>query len=155
MVSERRRLFEWGSLFRFIQSNGQLGIVSAPLWSSETHKFAGMLTVSDFINLIQYYYTHASVEDALKDIEKFEIAHLRDVEVTVGAAAPQLVSIHPMATLYDACHLLAQSRAHRIPLLDHDAGGTEMIVSVITQYRILKFIAVNVSHFVFGCPLLS
>ncbi|ORY94606.1 hypothetical protein BCR43DRAFT_525787 [Syncephalastrum racemosum] len=121
----------------------QNGIVSAPLWSSETHKFAGMLTVSDFINLIQYYYTHASVEDALKDIEKFEIAHLRDVEVSVGAAAPQLVSIHPMATLYDACHLLAQSRAHRIPLLDHDAGGTEMIVSVITQYRILKFIAVN------------
>ncbi|KAI9278259.1 hypothetical protein BDA99DRAFT_491660 [Phascolomyces articulosus] len=121
----------------------QNGIVSAPLWSSELHRFAGMLTVSDFVNLIQYYYTHASVEDALQDIEKFEIGNLRDVEKKVGAPAPQLISMHPMASLYDACRLLAESRAHRVPLLDHDALGTEMIISVITQYRILKFIAVN------------
>lgn len=105
-----------------------------------------MLTVSDFVNLIQYYYTHASVEDALQDIEKFEIGHLRDVEKKLGAPAPQLISMHPMSSLYDACRLLAESRAHRVPLLDNDALGTEMIISVITQYRILKFIAVNVSY---------
>ncbi|KAI9314256.1 the adenylate sensor from Amp activated protein kinase complexed with Amp [Dichotomocladium elegans] len=121
----------------------QNGIVSAPLWSSETHRFAGMLTVSDFVNLIQYYYIHSSVEDALQDIEKFEIGHLRDVEKRVGAPAPQLLSMHPMSTLYDACRLLAESRAHRVPLLATDSLGTEMIISVVTQYRILKFIAVN------------
>lgn len=120
------------------------GIVSAPLWSSETQRFAGMLTVSNFINLIQYYYMHSSVEDAMQDMEKFEIRQLRDVEKRIGAPAPQLIAMHPMSTLYDACHLLAKSRAHRVPLLDRDDTGTEMIVSVITQYRILKFIAVNV-----------
>lgn len=122
-----------------------LGIVSAPLWSSETQKFSGMLTVADFINLIQYYYTHSSVDEALKEMENFELAHLRNVEKQVGAPAPQLVSMNPMSTLYDACKLLAESRAHRVPLLDKEPGtGTETIVSVITQYRILKFIASNV-----------
>ncbi|RCI02540.1 AMP-activated serine/threonine-protein kinase regulatory subunit [Rhizopus stolonifer] len=108
----------------------QNGIVSAPLWSSETQKFAGMLTVADFINLIQYYYTHSSMEDAFREIESFELAHLRNVEKKVGAPAPQLVSMDPMATLYDACHMLAESRVHRVPLLDKEPEtGTEMIVS--------------------------
>ncbi|KAM3586750.1 AMP-activated serine/threonine-protein kinase regulatory subunit [Umbelopsis sp. WA50703] len=122
----------------------QNGIVSAPLWSSSDQKFAGMLTVSDFINLIQYYYSHSSVEDALHEIESFQIQHMRDVEKQVGAPAPQLLSIPPMSTLYDASRLLVESRSHRIPLLDREAETqTEMIVSVLTQYRILKFIAVN------------
>jgi 5'-AMP-activated protein kinase regulatory gamma subunit len=104
-----------------------------------------MLTVSDFINLIQYYYSHSSVEDALHEIESFQIQHMRDVEKQVGAPAPQLLSIPPMSTLYDASRLLVESRSHRIPLLDREAETqTEMIVSVLTQYRILKFIAVNV-----------
>ncbi|KAL0143286.1 hypothetical protein V8B55DRAFT_1476173 [Mucor lusitanicus] len=60
------------------------GIVSAPLWSSQTHSFAGMLTVSDFISLIH-------------------------------------------------------TRAHRIPLMD----SKKEIVSVMTQYRLMKFIATN------------
>ncbi|KAI9301017.1 the adenylate sensor from Amp activated protein kinase complexed with Amp [Cunninghamella echinulata] len=122
----------------------QNGIVSAPLWDSATQNYAGMLTVADFLNLIQYYYTHASVEDALRDIEKCELAHLRNIEKQIGAPTPQLLYIDPMASLYDTCKLLAESRAHRVPLLDKNPEtGMEMIVSVITQYRILKFIAVN------------
>ncbi|ORZ21518.1 hypothetical protein BCR42DRAFT_407691 [Absidia repens] len=122
----------------------QNGIVSAPLWDSSTQKFTGMLTVSDFINLIQYYYNHSSVEEALSDIEKCELAHLRQVEKQIGVPPPQLLYLDPMASLYDTCQLLAESRAHRVPLLDKEPDtGMEMIVSVITQYRILKFIAVN------------
>lgn len=100
-----------------------------------------MLTVADFIHLIQYYYTHSSVEEACREIESFELAHLR----RIGISQP-LVSINPMTSLYDACLLLVKCKAHRVPLLDIDSDtGTEMIVSVITQYRILKFIASNVS----------
>jgi len=40
---------------------------------------------------------------------------------------------------------MLKTRARRIPLVDiDDETGREMVVSVITQYRILKFIAVNV-----------
>ena len=39
------------------------------------------------------------------------------------------------------------SRARRIPLVDVDhETNRQMVVSVITQYRILKFVAVNVTE---------
>ena len=42
---------------------------------------------------------------------------------------------------------MLNTRARRIPLVDiDDETGREWVVSVITQYRILKFIAVNNEH---------
>lgn len=49
-----------------------------------------------------------------------------------------------MRPLYEACRRMLKTRARRIPLVDvDDESGRETVVSVITQYRILKFIAVN------------
>ncbi|KAK5808109.1 the adenylate sensor from Amp activated protein kinase complexed with Amp [Linnemannia elongata] len=125
----------------------QYGIVSAPLWDSTKRKFAGMLTATDFINLIQFYYSHSSYSVASREMELFQISQLRDVEKVIGVPPPELFSLHPLQSLYDACHLLVESRAHRLPLVDVDSEtGEEMIVSVLTQYRILKFIAMNVSR---------
>lgn len=42
---------------------------------------------------------------------------------------------------------MLKTRARRIPLVDvDDETGRETVISVITQYRILKFIAVNNEH---------
>lgn len=42
---------------------------------------------------------------------------------------------------------MLESRARRIPIVDSDdETNRTMVVSVITQYRILKFIAVNVKE---------
>lgn len=52
---------------------------------------------------------------------------------------------HPSNTLYEASKVLIQTHARRLPLLDYDTEtGQEVIVSVLTQYRLLKFIAINV-----------
>ncbi|KAI8645016.1 activating gamma subunit of the AMP-activated Snf1p kinase complex [Parasitella parasitica] len=107
----------------------QNGIVSAPLWSSSTHSFAGMLTVSDFISLIQHYYSHQSHQ---REVEAMRLSHLTD-------QIKQNYPIHPMTTLYDAAVLMSSTRAHRIPLMD----SNKEIVSVMTQYRLMKFIANN------------
>src|SRR5690349_18817997 len=49
-----------------------------------------------------------------------------------------------MRPLYEACTQMLKTRARRIPLIDCDhETGRQMVVSVLTQYRILKFIAVN------------
>lgn len=41
---------------------------------------------------------------------------------------------------------MLESRARRIPLIDvDDETQRAMIVSIVTQYRILKFVAVNVT----------
>ena len=60
---------------------------------------------------------------------------------------------HPNSTLYDAAKLLIQTHARRLPLLDYDTEtGHELIVSVLTQYRLLKFISINVSiPFISSC----
>ncbi|KAF9584903.1 AMP-activated serine/threonine-protein kinase regulatory subunit [Lunasporangiospora selenospora] len=122
----------------------QYNVVSAPLWDSTNRKFAGMLTATDFINLIQFYYQHSSYSAAIREMDQFQISQLRDVEKLIGVPPPELFSLHPLQSLYDACQLLVESRAHRLPLVDMDSeSGEEMIVSCLTQYRILKFIAMN------------
>ncbi|KAL8301594.1 hypothetical protein RB597_002152 [Gaeumannomyces tritici] len=99
------------SLNILIQNN----IVSAPLWDSHNSTFAGLLTSTDYINLIQYY---CQYPDQLNEVEQFRLSSLRDIERAIGVVPLETVSIHPMRPL-------------------------EMVVSVLTQYRILKFIAVN------------
>ncbi|KAI6245435.1 5'-AMP-activated protein kinase subunit gamma [Erysiphe necator] len=120
----------------------QNGIVSAPLWDSQTSKFAGLLTTSDYINVVQYYWQYP---DALKQIDQFRLRSLRDIEKALGVSPLETVSVNPTRPLYEACRQMLKTRARRIPLIDtDDETGRQMVVSVITQYRLLKFIAVNV-----------
>jgi CBS domain-containing protein len=120
------------------------GIVSAPLWDSKSSTFAGLLTVNDYINVIQYYWQNP---DAMNQIEAFKLNSLRDVERAIGVAPIETVSIHPLRPLYEACTRLLQSRARRIPLVDiDDETQREMVVSLVTQYRILKFVSINVKE---------
>ncbi len=93
--------------------------------------------------MIQYYYQNP---DARQDIDGFKLSGLRAVEKAIGADPPETLSISPMEPLYDACRMMLSSRARRIPLIDSDDETNEqMVLSVLTQYRILKFVAVNVS----------
>ncbi|KAI0600552.1 hypothetical protein F4775DRAFT_69961 [Biscogniauxia sp. FL1348] len=119
----------------------QNGIVSAPLWDSHHSRFAGLLTATDYINLIQYY---CQFPEHIDDVDKFRLSSLRDIEKAIGVLPLETVSVHPSRPLYEACSRMLKSRARRIPLVDtDDETGRETVVSVITQYRILKFIAVN------------
>lgn len=122
----------------------QNGIVSAPLWDSDSSTFAGLLTTSDYMNVVQYYWQNP---DALNQIDQFRLSSLRDIEAAIGVEPIETVSVHPMKPLYEACLEMLSSRARRIPLVDiDDETKRELVVSVVTQYRILKFIAVNVTE---------
>ncbi|QKX58405.1 uncharacterized protein TRUGW13939_05527 [Talaromyces rugulosus] len=145
----------------------QNGIVSAPLWDSSTSTFAGLLTTSDYINVIQYYFQNPA---ALEKIDQFRLNSLRgtntplapshsqnthstdrdlpeEVEKALGVAPPETISIDPERPLYEACRRMLSSRARRIPLVSNDSQTDRaLVVSVLTQYRILKFVAVNVGE---------
>ena len=127
-----------------------------------------MLTVSDIIHLIQYYYHTSNFASAATDVETFRLESLRgkpplerlaqmsdplssDIERALGVDTPPLLWASPDQSLLEAASLLIQTHARRLPLLDNDSEtGHEMIVSIMTQYRLLKFIAINVR---FPCPL--
>ncbi|KAI0967441.1 hypothetical protein F4678DRAFT_445466 [Xylaria arbuscula] len=123
----------------------QNGIVSAPLWDSQRSKFAGILTATDYINLIQYY---CQFPEHIDSLDKFRLSSLRDIEKAIGVLPIETVSVHPSQPLYEAISSMLKTRARRIPLIDvDDESGRETVVSVITQYRILKFIAVNTEQY--------
>ncbi|KAK5094298.1 AMP-activated serine/threonine-protein kinase regulatory subunit [Exophiala xenobiotica] len=122
----------------------QCGIVSAPLWDSSTSTYAGLLTVNDYLNVVRYYNLHA---DKLKDVDNLLLSDLKEVEHILQVKSPETISTSPEAILYDALRKQLVSRARRIPLVSYDSESQRsMVVSVITQYRILKFIAVNVNE---------
>ncbi|EXJ63409.1 uncharacterized protein A1O5_11458 [Cladophialophora psammophila CBS 110553] len=122
----------------------QCGIVSAPLWDSNTSTYAGLLTVNDYLNVVRYYNVHA---DKLKDVDKLLLSDLKDVEKVLNVKPPETVSASPEAILYDALRKQLVSRARRIPLVSYDSDTQRtMVTSVITQYRILKFISMNVKE---------
>jgi 5'-AMP-activated protein kinase regulatory gamma subunit len=119
----------------------QNAIVSAPLWDSKTSTFAGLITAHDYINVVQYYWQNPT---ALAQIDQFRLDSLPEIEKAIGVTTVETISIHPERPLYEACKRMLESRARRIPLVDvDDETQRAMVVSVITQYRILKFIAVN------------
>ncbi|EER30975.1 nuclear protein SNF4 [Candida tropicalis MYA-3404] len=125
------------SLTILLQNN----IVSAPLWNNQTSKFAGLLTSSDFINVIQYYF---QFPEKFELVDQLTLDGLRDVEKAIGVDQIETVSIHPFKSLYEACVKMLESKARRIPLIDEDEKTKrEIVVSVLTQYRILKFVALN------------
>lgn len=119
----------------------QNNIVSAPLWNNKTSRFAGLLTSSDFINVIQYYFQFPEKFDL---VDQLTLNGLRDIEKAIGVDQIETASIHPFKSLYEACVKMIDSKARRIPLIDEDEKThREIVVSVLTQYRILKFVALN------------
>ncbi|KAF2859220.1 hypothetical protein K470DRAFT_259102 [Piedraia hortae CBS 480.64] len=120
------------------------GIVSAPLWDPKTSTFAGLLTASDYLNVVQYYRQNP---DKLALVDQFRLDSLRDIERAIGVAPLETIWIDPHRPLYEACQHMLQSRARRIPLIDvDDETKRDVVIGVITQYRILKFVSVNVKE---------
>ncbi|KAH9820590.1 hypothetical protein DFH28DRAFT_884391 [Melampsora americana] len=81
---------------------------------------------------------------AAAEVESFPLSRLRDIEQAIDAPPPPTVHVHPDAPLLEACEQLIRTHARRIPLIDQDATtGKDAILCVLTQYRVLKFIAIN------------
>jgi CBS domain-containing protein len=120
----------------------QNSIVSAPLWNSKISKFAGLLTASDFLNIVHYAATNP--DQSINLSETLTLDGLTNIGSMSGSSALDTCSIHPFRSLYDACVKMINSSARRIPLIDRDEETKrEIVVSVLTQYRILKFVSMN------------
>ncbi|RUS91803.1 hypothetical protein EGW08_000374 [Elysia chlorotica] len=108
------------------------GVRAAPLWDSVKQNYVGMLTITDFINILKRYYK--SPDRRMDELEDHRISNWR--EVLLENERP-LVSIGPDASLFDAVKALVHNRVHRLPVIDENTGNA---IYILTHKRILRFL---------------
>ncbi|XP_026563738.1 5'-AMP-activated protein kinase subunit gamma-3 [Pseudonaja textilis] len=109
------------------------GVRAAPLWDSKQQCFVGMLTITDFINILHRYYRSPMVQ--IYEIEGHKIETWREVYLQ-GSFKP-LVHISPNHSLFDAVYSLIKNKIHRLPVIDPISGN---VLHILTHKRILKFL---------------
>ncbi|CAH3026181.1 unnamed protein product [Porites evermanni] len=109
------------------------GVRSAPLWDSDKHDFVGMLTISDFINILRHYYKSPLVQ--MDELEDNKIETFRELERN-NLKESGLVKIAPMQSLFDAVKMLVEHKIHRLPVVDPHTGNA---LYILTHKRILRF----------------
>uniref|UniRef100_A0A669BV72 5'-AMP-activated protein kinase subunit gamma-1 n=1 Tax=Oreochromis niloticus TaxID=8128 RepID=A0A669BV72_ORENI len=123
------------------------GVRAAPLWDSKKQCFVGMLTITDFINILHrcfsyVYFTLFLVKHVqIYELEEHKIETWR--EVYLQDSFKPLVSISPNASLYDAVSSLLKNKIHRLPVIDPLTGNT---LYILTHKRILKFLKLFVTE---------
>ncbi|KAM8975862.1 5'-AMP-activated protein kinase subunit gamma-1 [Pelodytes ibericus] len=115
------------------------GVRAAPLWDSKKQSFVGMLTITDFINILHRYYKSSMVQ--IYELEEHKIETWR--ELYLQDSFKPLVSISPNASLFDAVSSLIKNRIHRLPVISPDSGNT---LYILTHKRILKFLKLFMSE---------
>ncbi|XP_018961618.1 5'-AMP-activated protein kinase subunit gamma-1 isoform X1 [Cyprinus carpio] len=97
------------------------------------HFSPGMLTITDFINILHRYYRSPMVQ--IYELEEHKIETWRDVYLQYHDQC--LISITPDASLFDAVYSLLKHKIHRLPVIDPESGN---VLHILTHKRILKFL---------------
>ncbi|XP_075778929.1 5'-AMP-activated protein kinase subunit gamma-2 isoform X10 [Pelodiscus sinensis] len=99
----------------------------------------GMLTITDFINILHRYYKSPMVQ--IYELEEHKIETWR--ELYLQETFKPLVNISPDASLFDAVYSLIKNKIHRLPVIDPVSGNA---LYILTHKRILKFLQLFVSE---------
>ncbi|XP_054479691.1 5'-AMP-activated protein kinase subunit gamma-1 isoform X5 [Anoplopoma fimbria] len=119
------------------------GLRAAPLWDSKLQRFVGMLTITDFINILHCYYRSPLVQ--MYELESHKIETWRDVYL--HSSNHILIRISPEASLFDAIYHLLKYKIHRLPVMDPESGN---VLHILTHKRILKFLHIFVRKQMFS-----
>ena len=116
-------------------------ITAAPLWDTEQQQFVGMVTSSDFVEVIRYFYYDGteSISDSNSimgrmssmDISQWRNFSLRDRRIH------GLLYISPEDSLYTACKFLDLNGTHRLPVLD---PTERIILKVLTHLNVMEYL---------------
>lgn len=117
------------AFFALVHNN----IRSAPIWDTGSHEFVGMLTITDFINILIRYYTSPLVK--MWELEEHQIATWR--EMSTKKLPTYLIRISPKESIYTAVEMLVKNRIHRLPVIDPRTGNA---IYILTHKKILRYI---------------
>lgn len=113
------------------------GVRAAPLWDTSKQDYVGMLTITDFINILHKYY-----KSPLIKMEELENHKIQTWSEELKDKQRPFVCIEPDANLYQAIKTLITSKVHRLPVVDRVSGNA---LYVLTHKRILRFLYIYVS----------
>ncbi|KAJ8672077.1 hypothetical protein QAD02_004832 [Eretmocerus hayati] len=108
------------------------GVRAVPLWDSSEQQFVGMLTITDFIRILQKYYTSPTA--MIEELEENKLETWRSI---LKSQNQSLISIGPDASLFNAVEILVSNKIHRLPVIDPDTGN---VLYILTHKRILRFL---------------
>lgn len=98
-----------------------------------------MLTISDFIFILQKYYK--SPHKAMLELEEHKISSWKETLSSDGKLQ-SFISIDPNESLYAAVENLCRRKVHRLPVVDRSTGN---VLYILTHKRILRFLYLYVS----------
>uniref|UniRef100_A0A8C6NVW1 Protein kinase, AMP-activated, gamma 3b non-catalytic subunit n=1 Tax=Nothobranchius furzeri TaxID=105023 RepID=A0A8C6NVW1_NOTFU len=101
------------------------GVRAAPLWNTKIQSFVGMLTITDFINILHRYYRSPLVQ--IYELEEHKIETWREHDLRYVC----------LFSLFDAIYSLLKNKIHRLPVIDPVSGN---VLHILTHKRILKFL---------------
>ncbi|XP_053629238.1 uncharacterized protein SNF4Agamma isoform X3 [Cherax quadricarinatus] len=114
------------------------GVRAAPLWDSARQQFIGMLTITDFIRILQNFYNSPN-----RKMEELEDHRLETWRTVLKDESRPLISIRPDESLYVAIRSLIHHKIHRLPVIDPATGN---VLYIVTHKRILKFLYLYINE---------
>ncbi|KAB7499098.1 5'-AMP-activated protein kinase subunit gamma-2 [Armadillidium nasatum] len=114
------------------------GVRAAPLWDAARQEFVGMLTITDFIRILQSFYNSPN-----RKMEELEEHRLELWRTLLNDDVRKLISITPNECLYEAIRSLIHHKIHRLPVIDPITGN---VLYIITHKRILKFLFLYINE---------
>jgi len=107
------------------------GVRACPLWNSEKNSYVGMMTITDFIRILQKNYKGPDVP-----MEAFEKTTLNEWQKTIHSNK-EFIHLTVDAGLTDACRILILNKIRRLPVIEPKTGN---ILSILNQKYLLKFL---------------
>uniref|UniRef100_A0A8C6TJ54 CBS domain-containing protein n=1 Tax=Neogobius melanostomus TaxID=47308 RepID=A0A8C6TJ54_9GOBI len=130
------------------------GVRAAPLWESKKQSFVGMLTITDFINILTRYYKSPMVQ--IYELEEHKIETWR--ELYLQETFKPLVHICPDASVFDAflqlfvCEMAMPAfmkqtcsptaACRRCPVVDHSGK----VVDIYSKFDVIVKLAAEKTY---------
>lgn len=108
----------------------------ATLWDSRAKDFVGMLTVTDFIDIMLFFRGTSAGDPSrmLMELEEYRICTWRDMKKRNRPS--KLLFADPEDSLLSAALTLRHNRIHRLPVLDRDENAKSLLY-IVTHSRMM------------------
>ncbi|XP_036755585.1 5'-AMP-activated protein kinase subunit gamma-2 isoform X4 [Manis pentadactyla] len=108
------------------------GVRAAPLWESKKQSFVGMLTITDFINILHRYYKSPMMSDMPKP------AFMKQNLAALGIGTYHNIAfIHPDTPIIKALNVFVERRVSALPVVDESGK----VVDIYSKFDVINLAA--------------